>query len=205
MSAHDLQRLSEKMMGDLPATVIRPAYRLDDTRIGIVHIGVGAFHRAHQAVYINDLLATHPDWAICGVSLHSTDVRDVLRPQDGLYTLLLLGEQTQLRMIGSIRELLCARDESTAILARLADPSVRLVTLTITEKGYCLAGQDLDTTHPDIVHDRLSRCRTAPTPEARACSVHRAQLRQSRRERSSLAPGCVAVRQAHRPDTRGVD
>lgn len=153
MSAHDLQRLSEKMMGDLPATVIRPAYRLDDTRIGIVHIGVGAFHRAHQAVYINDLLATHPDWAICGVSLHSTDVRDVLRPQDGLYTLLLLGEQTQLRMIGSIRELLCARDESTAVLARLADPSVRLVTLTITEKGYCLAGQDLDTTHPDIVHD----------------------------------------------------
>lgn len=146
-------RLSKQALDDLPAIVTKPNYRLDDTRIGIVHIGTGAFHRAHQAVYIDDLLATDPDWAICGVSLHSTEVRDALHPQDGLYGLLLLGQETQLRVIGSIRELLCARDESTAILARLADPAVRLVTLTVTEKGYCLAGEDLDVGHPDIVHD----------------------------------------------------
>jgi fructuronate reductase len=146
-------RLSKQTLDDLPAMVTRPNYRLDDTRIGIVHIGAGAFHRAHQAVYIDDLLATHPHWAICGVSLHSTEARDALRPQDGFYSLLLLGQQTQLRVIGSIRELLSARDEATAILARLADPAVRLVTLTVTEKGYCLAGEDLDVAHPDIVHD----------------------------------------------------
>lgn len=148
-----IPRLSASMLDQLPDNVIKPAYSRDGTRIGIVHIGAGAFHRAHQAVYVDDLLAEHPDWAICGVSLHSTDVRDALRPQDGLYTLLLLGEPTQLRVIGSVREWLSARDESDTVLARLADPAVRLVTLTITEKGYCLAGRDLDTTHPDIVHD----------------------------------------------------
>lgn len=147
------KRLSEQMLAELPASVATPNYRRSDTRIGIVHIGAGAFHRAHQAVYVDELLASHPDWAICGVSLHSIDVRDALRPQQGLYSLLLLGQETRLRVIGSIRELLSARDESAAILARLADPNVRLVTLTVTEKGYCLAGRDLDIAHPDIVHD----------------------------------------------------
>jgi fructuronate reductase len=147
------RRLSELTLASLPARVIRPAYEPGRTRIGIVHIGVGAFHRAHQAVYIDDLLADRPDWAICGVSLHSAEVSHALTPQDGLYTLLLLGQETRLRVIGSIRELLCAREDQAAVLARLADPAVRLVTLTITEKGYCLVGENLDTTHPDIVHD----------------------------------------------------
>lgn len=153
MAAHDLPRLSAQTLDQLPASAITPAYRLDHARIGIVHIGAGAFHRAHQAVYIDDLLATHPQWAICGVSLHSTDVRDTLRPQDGLYALLSLGEASRWRVIGSIRELLSAHDEAAAVLARLADPDVKLVTLTVTEKGYCLAGQDLDVAHPDIAHD----------------------------------------------------
>lgn len=146
-------RLSIRSLDSVPATVARPAYDVDRTRVGIVHLGAGAFHRAHQAVYVDDLLAKHPDWAICGVSLHSRDVRDALRPQDGLYTLALLGEQSQLRLIGSIRELLWAREESAAVLARLAESNVRLVTLTVTEKGYCLAGDGLDLAHPDIVHD----------------------------------------------------
>jgi fructuronate reductase len=156
IKAHNTQRLSKRVLDNLPADVIKPNYRPDHAHIGIVHIGAGAFHRAHQAVYIDDLLARHPDWAICGVSLHGTDVRDALRPQDGLYSLLLLGQQTQLRVIGSIRELLSARDESAAVLARLADPAVRLVTLTVTEKGYCLAGQNLDMAHPDIALDLAS-------------------------------------------------
>ncbi|HTV84470.1 MAG TPA: mannitol dehydrogenase family protein [Dyella sp.] len=153
MACGSTRRLSELSLASLPAAVIRPAYEPARTRIGIVHIGAGAFHRAHQAVYIDDLLADRPDWAICGVSLHSADVSNALMPQDGLYTLLLLGQETRLRVIGSIRELLCAREEQPAVLARLADPAVRLVTLTITEKGYCLAGEDLDTAHPDIAHD----------------------------------------------------
>jgi fructuronate reductase len=87
------------------------------------------------------------------VSLNSAGVRDALQPQDGLYTLALLGEQQGLRVIGSLRELLTAREQPAAVMARLADPAVRLVTLTITEKGYCLAGEDLDLAHPDIAHD----------------------------------------------------
>ncbi|MET3653734.1 fructuronate reductase [Dyella japonica] len=146
-------RLSMHTLASVPASVARPSYDIEGTRIGIVHLGAGAFHRAHQAVYMDDLLAQHPDWAICGVSLHSRDVRDALGPQDGLYTLALLGEQSRLRVVGSIRELLWAREESAAVLARLAQPGVRLVTLTVTEKGYCLAGDGLDLAHPDIVHD----------------------------------------------------
>src|SRR5690606_6036750 len=122
----------------LPDAIRRPAYERDATRIGIVHFGPGAFHRAHQAAYVDTLLAAEPEWAISAVSLHSAGVRDALQPQDGLYTLSLLGEQPQLRVIGSIREVLCAPQQRSAVAARLSDPAVRLVTLTITEKGYCL-------------------------------------------------------------------
>ena len=146
-------RLSPDTLATLPPDIQRPDYDRDATRIGIVHIGVGAFHRAHQAVYIDDLLVHDPDWAICGVSLNSRDVRDALAPQDGLYTLALLGERTRLRVIGSLREVIAAREQGEQVLARLADPDVRLVTLTITEKGYCLSAGELDFAHPDIAHD----------------------------------------------------
>ncbi|MBV6868803.1 mannitol dehydrogenase family protein [Xanthomonas euvesicatoria] len=146
-------RLSRDTLATLPPVVSRPSYDLARTTIGIVHLGAGAFHRAHQAVYIDDLLAEDPSWAISAVSLHRPHVRDALRPQHGLYTLALLDEHPQLRVIGAIREVLCAADEHAAVLARLADPAVRLVTLTITEKGYCLAGDTLDLSHPDIAHD----------------------------------------------------
>src|SRR5262245_64132528 len=114
------RRLALATLPALPPAVLQPAYDPMRARIGIVHFGPGAFHRAHQAVYLDDLLAAHPDWAICGVSLHSTEVRDALRPQDNLYTLALLGAQPSLRVIGSIRELLSAREGQKAALARLA-------------------------------------------------------------------------------------
>src|SRR5688572_26797077 len=101
-------RLTASVLSRLPEHVVRPAYDPAATRIGILHIGVGAFHRVHQAMYVDDLLATHPRWGICGVSLHSTGVRDALRPQDGLYTVALLGREPVLRVIGALRELLCA-------------------------------------------------------------------------------------------------
>src|SRR5690606_20535018 len=153
MSFTESPRLSLSGLPRLPAQVQRPAYDPAATAIGIVHFGPGAFHRAHQAVYLDDLLAADPHWAISAVSLHSAGVRDALVPQDGLYTLMLLGEQPRMRVIGSIREVLCAPQQREAVLARLADPGVRLVTLTITEKGYCLSADGVDVTHPDIAHD----------------------------------------------------
>jgi len=146
-------RLCNATLDRLPASVARPAYDRTATRIGIVHLGIGAFHRAHQAVYLDDVLAREPAWAVCGVSLRSPDVRDALQPQDGLYALELLGETPQWRVIGAVGEVLCAPREPAAVRARLADPAVRLVTLTITEKGYCLDGDQLDLAHPDIVRD----------------------------------------------------
>lgn len=149
-------RLCDATLAGLPAHVARPAYDRTRTRIGVVHFGPGAFHRAHQAAYLDAVLDADPAWAICAVSLHSPGVRDALRPQDGLYTLVLQGERPALRVVGSIRELLCAPQEPEAVLARLADRDVRLVTLTITEKGYCLSADGVDLAHPDIVHDLAS-------------------------------------------------
>jgi len=159
-----LPRLSDATLGRLPAGVARPDYDRAATRIGIVHLGIGAFHRAHQAVYLDDVLADEPDWAICGVSLRSPDVRDALAPQDGLYALELLGGQPQWRVIGAVREVLCAPQQSQAVLERLASAEVRLVTLTVTEKGYCLDGDGLDLAHPDIVRDLAN-------PEAPASAI----------------------------------
>lgn len=153
------QRLSEATLVNLPPTVARPTYDRACTRIGIVHLGVGAFHRAHQAAYLDALLEDAPEWAICGVSLRNPDVRDALRPQDGLYTLSLMDGGPSLRVIGALREVLCATDEREAVLARLAHPDVRLLMLTVTEKGYCLADDGLDLVHADIAHDLA-------TPEA---------------------------------------
>jgi fructuronate reductase len=151
-----MTRLSLARLPDLPAEIVRPGYELSATSIGVVHFGPGAFHRVHQAMYIDELLAADPDWAICGVSLHSHAVRDALGPQDNLYTVAELGDPIGLTVIGAIRELLHAPSQQPAVLARLADPAVRLVTLTITEKGYCLRGENLDMSHPDIAHDQAS-------------------------------------------------
>ncbi|MFZ5669832.1 MAG: mannitol dehydrogenase family protein [Pseudomonadota bacterium] len=159
-------------------------YDRTGTRIGIVHLGPGAFFRAHLASYVDALLARDPRWAISAVALKSRGVRDALAPQDGLYTLVELGETTRMRTLGVIAELLVASETPEAVAARLADPAVGLVTLTITEKGYCL-GPDgrLDFGHPDIVADRerptsaigwlvegLARRRAADVPPFRVLS-----------------------------------
>jgi fructuronate reductase len=121
---------------------------------GIVHFGPGAFHRVHQAWYVDQLLVDDGRWGICGVSLRSPDVRDALAPQDGLYTLATLDEHTSYQVIGSLREILVAPEDPEKVLARLSAPTTRVVTITVTEKGYCLdAAGDLDTTHADIERD----------------------------------------------------
>ncbi|MDB5455395.1 MAG: Mannitol dehydrogenase domain, partial [Caulobacter sp.] len=137
----------------LPGVAL-PAYDRDKVKIGVVHFGPGAFHRAHQAFYFDQLLAADPRWGICAVSLKSPGVRDALTPQDGLYTLAQLDQETTFRVVGSIVEVLVAPEDPEGVFARLAAPTTRLVSLTVTEKGYCLTGDgQLDEAHPDIVHD----------------------------------------------------
>ncbi|MBZ9658990.1 mannitol dehydrogenase family protein [Mesorhizobium sp. ESP-6-4] len=149
-------RLSNATLAELPAEVLVPRYDRKSVAPGIVHLGVGAFHRAHQAAYVDACLAHgESDWGIIGVSLRSPDTRDALKPQDGLYTLAIrdsAGEQLQ--VIGSIQSLLVAPEGPGAVLAALTDPRIRIVTLTITEKAYLRAADGtLDSAHPEIVHD----------------------------------------------------
>ena len=119
-----------------------------------MHLGPGAFHRAHQACYFDRLLARDPRWAISAVSLHSPSVRHALAPQDGLYALAELDDPTRWRVIGAIRELLVAPQTPDRVLARLAHPDTRLVTLTVTEKGYTLDSTGrLDLNDPDVTAD----------------------------------------------------
>jgi fructuronate reductase len=134
--------------------VLRPRYDRDALAVGIVHFGTGAFHRVHQAWYVDKLLAHDPRWAICGVSLRSTDVRDALAPQDGLYTLATLDETVSYQVIGAMREVLVAPQDPVRVLERLSAPATRVVTITVTEKGYCLDGAgNLDVSHADIQRD----------------------------------------------------
>ncbi|WP_206610278.1 mannitol dehydrogenase family protein [Croceibacterium ferulae] len=144
-------RLSRATLDQRTPGTAAPAYQLEGRTPGIVHFGPGAFHRAHQAAYADAVLESDPRWSICEVALNSTGTADALRPQDGLYVLALLSAQPEYRIIGSIAELLNARENGEAILQRLAAPTTQLVTSTVTEKGYCLSPDGgLDTNHPSI-------------------------------------------------------
>jgi fructuronate reductase len=147
-------RLCDATLESLPPLVIRPAYDRAATRVGVVHFGPGAFHRAHQAFYLDRMLAADPGLAISAISLRSDDLRVALAPQDGLYSLIEREAEPTIRMIGSIRETLTAPADPQAVFARLADPAVRVVSATVTEQGYCLTpGGDLDLGHPEVTHD----------------------------------------------------
>jgi len=150
----DSSFLSQAELHRINSGVRKPTYERDRVRCGVVHFGPGAFHRAHQASYLDDLLAHDPRWGICEVALRSSSVRDALAPQDGLYTLAVLDEQSEFRVIGAIRELLVAGESPERVFARLVSPETVVVTSTVTEKGYCLdADGGLDLEHPDIRRD----------------------------------------------------
>jgi fructuronate reductase len=147
-------RLSEASLHSVRSGTILPTYDRGATRIGIVHIGPGAFHRAHQAYYVDTLLHSDKRWAIAALSLKSTGLRDALAQQQGLYTLVELGAAPRARVIGAIRELLVGATDSEAAFARLTARDTRIVSLTVTEKGYCLdARNELDAANADIAHD----------------------------------------------------
>jgi fructuronate reductase len=149
-------RLNQDSLADLPEGIRRPAYDRRAVKTGIVHLGVGAFHRAHQAVYTDDVLARDPRWGIVAASLRSPDTFDALNPQDGLYTLSVRSQEGEsVRVIGAIRQVIVAPQAIEDLLNVMADPRTRIVTLTVTEKGYCHdpATGALNEAHPDIVHD----------------------------------------------------
>jgi fructuronate reductase len=105
-----------------------------------VHLGIGAFHRGHQAVYFDEALERGDlRWGVVGVSLRSTQVRDELAPQDGLYSLVVRdGAEARIRIIGAVRSVLVAPEDPATVVRLLAEPQVHVVTLTVTEKGYKL-------------------------------------------------------------------
>jgi len=150
-------RIDLSTLDNLPPAVDTPKYDPRLIGVGIVHLGIGAFHRAQTAVFSDDALAIErADWGICGVSLRSADVRDRLVPQDGLYTAVEKSPAgTRRRIIGSVREVLFLGDQRDAIRTRLLEGQTRIVSLTITEKGYCHnpATGKLNPAHPDIAHD----------------------------------------------------
>jgi fructuronate reductase len=163
--AASLPRLSSRTLGQARAGTVLPAYDRGSLGVGIVHLGLGAFVRAHLAAYTDDVLAIEPrasgdslgnSWGIAGVSLKRPDQRDRLAPQDGLYaTLQRDGSGLNARIIGCIRATLVASEDPGAVLARMTDGACRIVSLTVTEKGYCHspATGRLDQNHPDIRHD----------------------------------------------------
>ena len=151
-------RLSAAGLERLPACILRPGYDRVAQRPGIVHLGLGAFHRAHQAVYTDLALAAGDrDWAITGVSLRSAQVRDQLLPQDCLYTVTesdAAGQTT--RLVGALRAVLVAPEDPQGVVSALAGPDTQIVTITITEKGYWRAagaGLALDFAAADIRGD----------------------------------------------------
>ena len=152
-----LPRLSDATLAALPAGVRHPGYDRTALATGIVHLGLGAFHRAHQAVYTDAAIAAGDTrWGILGASLRAADTRDALVPQDGLYTIAVRSAEGEaLRVIGALRGVVVGPEDPAALIAALANPAVRIVSLTVTEKGYCHdpATGTLNEDHPDIRHD----------------------------------------------------
>ena len=153
--------LRQSTVDKLPPEVARPEYDRSAVTVGIVHIGVGGFHRAHQAMYADRLLGAGlaTEWGICGVGLLPGDARmaEALDAQDGLYTLVEKGSDGSLRarVIGSIVRYLHAPADPGSVLEQMADPAVRIVSLTVTEGGYAMdavTGQ-FDPSDPAIQQD----------------------------------------------------
>ncbi|WOB77970.1 mannitol dehydrogenase family protein [Brevundimonas nasdae] len=163
-----MSRLSAAALTGLPADVAIPGYDRAQVKTGVVHLGIGAFHRAHQAVVFDDALKSGDlRWGVLGASLRSPGVCDQLNPQDGLYTLVVRdGADEDLRIIGAGRGVLVGPEDPAALVAAMADAEVHIVTLTVTEKGYRLdpATGDLRLDDPEVAADLadIAAPRTAP-------------------------------------------
>jgi mannitol 2-dehydrogenase len=153
--------LNAKTVATLDGAVPVPGYDRSQVRVGIVHLGVGGFHRAHQAMYLDRLMSegTALDWGLCGVGVLPGDaaMRDALRAQDGLYTLVVKHPDGRYepRVIGSMVEYLLAPDDPEAVIERMAAETTRIVSLTVTEGGYNLhhVTGEFAADNPDVRHD----------------------------------------------------
>ncbi|MBP1208325.1 mannitol 2-dehydrogenase [Duganella sp. 1411] len=180
--------LNQAALAALPPDVAGPGYAREDVARSIVHIGVGGFFRAHQAVYLDRLLHLpgQHEWGYCGVALlpHDAAIRDAMLAQDCLYTVVERGAQGDAaRVVGSLLEFLYAPDDAEAVLEKMADPGTRIVALTITEGGYYInqGNGEFDAAHADIAHDLAH-------PLTPRCSFgYLAEALRRRRERG-LAP-----------------
>lgn len=154
-------KLSNQTLTQLPAEVAVPTYDRTKVTAGIVHFGVGGFHRAHQAMYLDRLMNQGQalDWGICGMGVMPSDtrMRDTLHDSQGLYTLVVKNPDgsRQVQVIGSIIDYLYAPDDITAAIEKLADPAIRIVSLTVTEGGYNVnpVSGEFDLANPGIAAD----------------------------------------------------
>ena len=154
-----MRRLAEASLSDLAASVRRPRYDRARLQAGMAHIGVGAFHRCHQAEFTDDMLeARFGPWGVIGINLYPPRLGSLLAPQDHLYSRTLRqGDRAESRIVGSIVQSLDVVDRASAEAAveALALPTLEVVTMTVTEKGYCLmpACGALDPDNPDLRAD----------------------------------------------------
>src|SRR5215213_6057092 len=156
-------KLNKSTLAQIP--IDKPSYDRDEITIGIVHFGVGGFHRAHQAMYVDRLLemGLAKDWGICGVGVLPADrkMADVMAAQNGLYTLLLQNPDgtRDARVLGSIVDYRYAPDDPEAVIELLAAPSTRIISLTITEGGYNIDNLGNDVNVFGLVAEALARRR----------------------------------------------
>ena len=175
--------LNEAALPELAGRLPVPSYDRASVRTGIVHFGVGGFHRSHEAMFIDRILSLGArDWGICGVGVLPADVRmrDVLAAQDGLYTLVLKSPEgtEEARIIGSLTEYLFAPDDPAAVIRKLADPATRIVSLSVTEGGYNIndATGEFEPRTLDVVHDLTPN--TVPFPVFGLITAALAQRRE---------------------------
>ncbi|WP_051208107.1 mannitol dehydrogenase family protein [Saccharospirillum impatiens] len=164
MSELNVQAIVDITAGSCPQALHWPAFNRSDVEVGIAHIGVGGFHRAHQARYLDDLMAGSGDlhWGICGIGIRPEDkpFLETLARQKGLYTLTEKDDdQTRDRVIGSLVDVLFAPEDPQRAVDLLARPSVRIISTTITEGGYLYDFEKhrFFHDHPDVQHDLGNR------------------------------------------------
>ncbi|MGL1957700.1 MAG: mannitol dehydrogenase family protein [Colwellia sp.] len=159
-----MMKLTNQTLAQLDKKVICPEFDRETTEVGIVHLGPGAFSRSHQAWFTQQALNLKGgNWGICAVDLYSNHVKKMLEPQQGLYTLVELDKTAQTSIIGSIKEVLCYKEDFDKAIARLCASTTKIVTITVTEKGYYLnADGELDKDNTVIQEDFL----TPSTPKS---------------------------------------
>ena len=157
-SAASVLKVNTANLDPLSARVIVPTYDRATLKSGIVHMSVGGFHRSHQAVYIDNLLNISPsDWMISGIGLLDSDIGNVaaMQGQDCLYTVLARSQEDDMaHIVGSMKDILHAPSDPAAVFKKLAAPDTKILSLTITEKGYCYdKNRNLDESNPAVQHD----------------------------------------------------